>query len=93
MYTNRAFVLRDIYGKSILMPIRANTASNDPILFNDVAVSIWKEAATETTAAGILQKICATYGLKLDSPEAASIEHFIAQLINMGLLVEIPEEA
>ena len=40
MKTNDAFVLRNIYGKHILMPVRSNNASNEPVFLNEVAAYI-----------------------------------------------------
>ena len=42
MRQNPDLILREIYGKNILMPIRFNEASNDPIYFNEVGALIWK---------------------------------------------------
>lgn len=86
MRTNPAFVLRNIYGKYILMPIRTNNASNDPVLLNEVAASIWKAASDCLDAEVILVNLSTSYGLEPSSPEAISIKHFIAQMVNMGLL-------
>ncbi len=91
MHANSAFVLRNIHGKNILMPIRANNASSDPILLNDVAASIWLASTDATTAEDVLQNMIDTYGLEPKSPEAISVENFINNLLAMGLLVETTE--
>lgn len=91
MHINNAFILRNIYGKNILMPICKNSASSDPILFNDVAVSIWQAATSETTKEDILKTVMNSYGLLSKSPESIAIENFINQLIDMNLLVESTE--
>ncbi len=91
MLSNSAFILRNIYGRNILMPIRANSASSDPILLNDVAASIWVAASSETTAKDVLKKIMDSYGLCPNSPETIAVEEFIKQLADMNLLIESEE--
>lgn len=87
MQANKAFILRNIYGKHILMPIKANNASSDPILLNDVAASIWSASVNVTSAEDVLQNVIDTYGLEPKSPEAISVKNFIGTLLAMGLLV------
>ena len=84
MRQNPDLILREIYGKNILMPVRYNEASNDPIYFNDVAALIWK---LSDGAKELLSFICGAYGLKNDSAEAAAVEGFIDQLIESKLIM------
>ena len=86
--TNDAFILRNIYGKYILMPVRANYASNEPILFNETAVSVWETAKLGLKADAITKVLCSQYGFECSSPEAVSIDHFVSQMRDMGLLVD-----
>lgn len=86
MRTNPDLVLREIYGKSILMPIRYNEASNDPIYLNDVAALIWKTAPTSENLYELQKSICDIYGLCADSAEAYSVEKFIIQLMENKLI-------
>lgn len=93
MRTNPAFILRNIYDQYILMPICTNNASNDPILLNEVAASIWKAASDGLESKIILENLSKSYGLEPLSPEAIAIEQFMIQMINMGLLFKSCEEA
>lgn len=86
MQTNPDLVLREIYGKSILMPIRYNEASNDPIYLNDVAALIWKTVAVSGDLYELKKSICEIYGLDEDSAEAYSVEKFITQLIENKII-------
>lgn len=92
MKVKDAFVLRNIYGKHILMPVRANEASNDPILLNDVAVSIWNEAEKELEKEQILKNIAQLYQLDSESPELLAVKQFVEQMEQMGLLESSVEE-
>lgn len=44
MRKNSSFILRYIYGKKVLIPIKANEVGDEPILMNDVGADIWNEA-------------------------------------------------
>lgn len=87
MKINDAFVLRNIYGKYILMPVRTNSASNDPILLNEVAVSIWNAVDMYQQKDQIVSNLQKQYDLETGSPEIVSIERFIDQMYDMGLLI------
>ena len=86
--TNKAFIMQKKKKKNILVPIRANETSQDPILLNDVAASIWEEAEKEVRDETVLQRIIKLYGLLPGSPEAAAVKSFIDQLIDIKLLSE-----
>lgn len=88
MKRNNDLVLRKIYGEYILMPIRNNEASNDPISFNAVAATIWENAEKCDTLDDLTKKICELFNLINDSAEAVSIKSFIKQLIEMKLIYE-----
>ena len=83
---NTDFVLREIYGKNILMPVKANNASRDPILLNDVAADIWKEAIHGCQEKQLLRRVLSIYKLSEESSEALAVDRFIRQLIKIGLL-------
>lgn len=87
MRQNPDLILREIYGKNILMPIRYNEASNDPIYFNEVAALIWKLSDGAKDSTELLSFVCDVYDLKTDSAEAASVEGFIDQLIESKLIM------
>lgn len=88
MKQNPDLILREIYGKSILMPIRYNEASNDPIYFNEVATLIWKLSDDAKDPADLLDAVCKSYNLETDSAEAAAVEGFINQLMESKLILE-----
>ena len=86
MKTNPDLILREVYGKSILMPIRCNEASNDPIYLNDVAALIWKTAPVSDNLHELTKSICEIYELSTESAEAYSVENFIIQLLENKLI-------
>lgn len=87
MKQNPNLILREIYGKNILMPIRNNEASNDPIYFNEVAALIWKLSDGAKDSNDLLVSVCESYNLEIDSAEAAAVEGFINQLIESKLII------
>ncbi len=88
IYINKDFVLRNIYDKYILMPIRSNTASKDPILLNEVAADIWKTVEKISDRDLIMLTITNIYGLREGTPEMEAVKVFLSQLIQLGLLKE-----
>lgn len=88
MKTNPDLILREIYGKAILMPIRYNEAINNPVYLNDVAALIWKMAPTSKNLYDLQKSICDIYGLYSDSAEAYSVEKFIIQLMENKLIFD-----
>lgn len=92
MNTNSNFILRNIYGKHILVPIRLNQTSNDPILLNEVAANIWNMAANGLTEEELLKRITQMYALKPESSELIAVTQFIEQMKDMSLLTTFYEE-
>ena len=87
MKINEAFILRNIYGKNILMPVHANGVSNDPILLNEVAAFIWNAALNNQEKGMILENVAQEYNLKEKSSELIAVGQFIDQMITMGLFI------
>lgn len=93
MQTNKAFVLRDICGKYILVPFRTNETSEDPILLNGIAATIWECASECRSRNDLLDKIVQMYGIKRNSAEMLAVDSFVAQMERIHLLQEETEEA
>ena len=87
MRQNPDLILREIYGKNILMPIRFNESSNDQIYLNEVGALIWKLSDEAKNPTELLNFVCETYNLKTDSAESAAVEGFINQLIESKLIM------
>ena len=87
MKTNDAFILRNIYGKYILMPIRSNPTRNDPILLNEVAAAIWNAAMEGIEIKNLISNIAQAYNLLENSSELLAVKQFIVQMVTMELLL------
>ena len=88
MEVNEHFVLREIYDTAILMPIRINDASNDPIFLNPVGAIIWKSIREEKSKEDLVHDVAKSFGLEQESAEATAVESFVKQLIEMHLIFE-----
>lgn len=86
MNVNPNFVMRHIYGKHILMPVRKNDVSSDPILLNDVAAYIWETVSKQPDKDKILYEITTHFNLKIDSAEYLAVENFLNRMISMKLV-------
>lgn len=86
MKRNSNFVLRNIYGKKVLVPVRANEVGDDPILMNDVAAEIWSEADNADNVSELINNILKKYDLPNDSVEKQAIEDFVQNLIAIKLI-------
>lgn len=86
MRRNSNFVLREIYGKNILMPIRYNDASNDPIYFNSVAALIWKLTDDAKDVDDLLCSVCKICNIEKNSVEAVAVDGFIKYLLENNLI-------
>lgn len=92
MQTNKAFVLRNICGKYILVPFHTNETSEDPILFNEIAATIWKCASECQSRNDLLSQIASMYRIKQNSTEMFAVESFVTQMERMHLIQEETEE-
>lgn len=88
MQTNKAFVLRNICEKHILVPFRANETSEDPILLNEIAATIWECASECQSRSDLLNKIACMYKIKQYSTEMFAVDSFITQMERIHLLQE-----
>lgn len=88
MKVNSDLILRNIYGKHILMPVRKNDASDDPVVLNDVAADIWLFAEQGMSFDEIVAAMARKYDLEKNSVEEASVRQFICLLTEQKLLFE-----
>lgn len=86
MKKNDNFVLRDIYGKKVLVPVKANEVGDDPILMNDVGADIWCESENAENVLELVNNILKKYDLPSDSVEKQAIEDFVQNLLDIKLI-------
>ena len=88
MLQNPNFVLREICGKALLMPIRRNDVGNEPIHLNEMATVVWKNAGNCTSLDELLQSVADLYNLTQDSAEYSAVSQFVDQLCELRLISE-----
>ena len=88
MKINDKFVLRNIYGKAILMPIKRNKITDDPIFFNPVGERILLECGYAKSPDSLLKRIVELYGIEDDIDSVNSVKSFIEDLISTEIITE-----
>lgn len=88
---NDDFIIRKIYGKVVLMPVRKNDFTNHPVLLNDTAEHIIQIAKTCTSIKELFAKSCMDYQIEEQSENGAAVMNFIQQLVSTKILIETNE--
>lgn len=87
MTINPSFVMRNIYGRKILVPVTQNSVTDAPIVLNDIAFEIWNKAESCDDKDSLLNSIVRNYDLQEGSEEEKAVKAFIDQLIQTGLIL------
>ena len=88
MKVNSAYIVRDVFGKMILVPYKKTKIGNHPSYLNDtgrVIIQMLEESASE---AALCKKVAQAYDIKSTSEEYKQIEEFITSLTSMGVVVQ-----
>lgn len=86
MKTNKNLILRNIYGKKILIPYRMSEAGDEPIFLNDMASEIWDLVEKGLSEEEIVGTIDREYSLTKESTEEKALIIFIDEMIKKGLI-------
>ena len=86
MKLNEAFVMRIVFDKTILMPIKSNLISNDPILLNATAASILSISKECCNMDELIKKCVLKFGVSQNTVEEQGIRSFICMLYNKGII-------
>ena len=88
MKVNQNFILREIAGESILIPVGAAAAKfNGLITLNETGATIFKAMAQDTTLDALVDAITAEYDIDRETARCDA-EEFLQQLRQAGALVE-----
>jgi hypothetical protein len=88
MKQNENFVLREVYGAFLLVPIMNNEISNNIISFNETGASIFKAAKDCQNKIELSNAINNKYNPSNDSKTEELLNRFIDSLIEMRLIEE-----
>ena len=86
MKINDSFVIREIYGKTLLIPIKANNISKVPICVNKHAKEIIASLLKFDSLDDVFSDLSKKYDLSNESVYN-DIENFIQVLLSRGLIV------
>ena len=88
MRVSSDFILREIAGEFMLVPVGAAAASlNGLIVLNECGSTIFKALATEQTQEDLVKAVLAEYEVDAQTA-AADVEDFLTQLRGIGALIE-----
>ena len=88
MKRNAQFILSDVAGSHILVPIGELSANfNSVVSLNDMAVALWNLLENDTTPEALLAAVLAEYDVPAEQAEA-DIADFLNQLRKLGCLEE-----
>jgi len=85
---NPAYVLRNVLGKHILMPVYETRLGNHPIFINETGATIIKEAKCCHFADDLITHTCQVYNIDPVSTEGKQVVGFIENLIGKGIIIE-----
>ena len=88
MKRNAQFILSDVAGSHLLVPIGRMTADfNSVVSLNDMAVALWSLLENDTTPEALLAAVLAEYDVPAEQAKA-DIADFLHQLRTLGCLEE-----
>lgn len=86
--TNSQFILREIAGESVLIPIGANNPmGGQTLLLNDTCCFLWKQFQSPTTVQTAIENAKQVYS-DIDNELEQQIKEFVTILIGTGFLEE-----
>ena len=88
MTTNPAFILRNIFDKKILVPIKKNTIGDTPILLNNTAAEIWNKSNECANESELVNAISELFGLQSGSEDWLAVIEFITEMTRIGLIIQ-----
>lgn len=79
------FLLREVAGQTVVLPIGADMDMNMMITLNETGAFLWEKLQEETDEAGLVTALLAEYDV--DEPTAKqAVANFVAKLSDNGFL-------
>lgn len=88
VFNSEDFILREVYGQYLIMPIKFNTKNSQPILLNSIGADIVKTFTLAKDVKQGITELSQLYSFDTNGSEWCSIENFINNLENLGILEE-----
>ena len=87
MKLKEGFLLRQVAGRNVALPIAADLDLNAMITLNDTGAFLWKQLAEETDEAGLVSALLAEYDVDQATAQK-SVTAFVQKLRDNGFLAE-----
>ncbi len=81
------FVLRDVAGSCVVVPVGADLNFNGMITLNDTGKTLWMALGEETDVDGLVTALTSEYDVDADTARAA-VEKFVESLKKHGFINE-----
>ena len=88
MRVNSAYVVRDVFEKTILIPYKKTEIGNHPIYLNDTGRVVIQMLEGATSESELCLRVAQAYNLQPESDEYGKIEDFVASLVRMNVVVQ-----
>lgn len=85
MKIKRGFLLQDVAGETVVLPVDADLNMNMMITLNDTGKFIWELLEEDTSEEAIVTALCAEYDVDAETA-AKCVSAFIAKLNGYGFL-------
>lgn len=88
MKINRAYIIRDIFGKMILMPYLNTKVGNKPVYINDTGRNVILMLNQSHNIKELCKNVADLYSIKENSKEYGMIQDFVQNLMELEIIVE-----
>ena len=85
MKMKEGFLLREVAGQTVVLPIGADMDMNMMITLNETGAFLWEKLQEETDEAGLVNALLAEYDVD-EATAKQAVENFVAKLSDNGFL-------
>ena len=79
------FILREVAGQTVVLPVGGNLNLNMMITLNETGAFLWKQLENENDQAGLVAALLAEYDVD-EATAKTAVEGFVAKLNENGFL-------
>ena len=86
MEINSSFVLRNLYGKDLLIPVRRNQITRDPVLLNSTAKMVFELCRDASTVEELARLVIKRHGVEETEEIMVQLTAYIHSMLERGFL-------
>ena len=79
MKLKKGFVLREVAGETVVVPVEAELNFNGMITLNDSAKTLWRALENETTTEDLVKALCSEFDVD-EATAQSDVELFIQKM-------------